>query len=261
MHLVILTKAVPNTTEAEHLDAQSRIDRVSVDPIINPNDEHALETALRLAETLPDVETTMLTMGPEASWPGLSKAVAAGIGRSVMVADAALEGSCTLSTANVLAAALRRIPFDLLLCGQDTSDGRGGVVAAAIATLLGLPFISHANDVTVTDGELRVKRLRDDGYEILAAPLPAVVTVTQAIGELRYPSLRGVMAARSKRPEVWTLGDLGLSDAQVGGAAATTRVEGTEPAEERPPTRVVTGDPSAAVREVVEFLAERRFIS
>ena len=261
MHVVILTKAVPNTTEVEHLDERSRIDRATVDPIINPNDEHALEIALRLSETLPDVETTMLTMAPESSWPGLSKAIAAGIKRSVLVSDEALEGTCTLVTANVLAAALRRLPFDLLLGGQDTSDGRGGVVAAAVATLLGLPFISHANDVALADGEMRVKRLRDDGYEILVAPLPAVVTVTQAVGEMRYPSLRGVMAARSRRPEVWTLGDLGLTAGEAGGAVATTRVVGADPAAPRPPTRVVTGDAATAVREVIEFLAERRFIS
>jgi electron transfer flavoprotein beta subunit len=261
VHVVILTKAVPNTTEAERLDDRSRIDRVSVDPIINPNDEHALEVALQLAETLPDVETTMLTMAPESSWPGLSKGLAAGIGRSVLISDDALEGSCTLSTANVLAAALRRLPFDLLLAGQDTSDGRGGVVAAAVATLLELPFIALANDVTVADGELRVKRLRDDGYEILAAPLPSVVTVTQAVGEMRYPSLRGVMAARSKRPEVWSLGDLGLADSRAGGAFATTRVVGADPAVPRPPTRVVTGDSATVVQEVMAFLAERRIIS
>jgi electron transfer flavoprotein beta subunit len=261
MHVVVLTKAVPNTTEIEHLDAQDRLDRVSVEPIINPNDEHALEVALHLAETLQGVETTMLTMAPEASWPGLSKGVAAGIGRSVLVSDDLLAGTCTLATANVLAAALRRLPFDLLLGGQDTSDGRGGVVVAAVAALLGMPFISHASEVVVGDGELRVKRLRDDGHEVLVAPLPAIVTVTQAVGELRYPSLRGVMAARSKRPEVWTLADLGLTAGDAGGAVATTRVLGTDPPEPRPPTRVVAGDTATAVREVVEFLAQRSFIS
>jgi electron transfer flavoprotein beta subunit len=261
MHVVVLTKAVPNTTEVEHLDARARLDRTSAEPIINPNDEHALEVALNLAELKAGVETTMLTMAPEASWPGLSKAVAAGIGRAVLVSDECLGGTCTLSTANVLAAALRRLPFDLLLGGQDTSDGRGGVVVAAVATLLGLPFISHASEVVVGDGELRVTRQRDDGYEVLAAPLPAIVTVTQAVGELRYPSLRGLMATRSKRPDIWTLGDLGLTPEEAGGAAATTRVLGTEPAEARPPTQVVTGDTATAVRAVMEFLAERRFVS
>lgn len=261
MHVVVLAKAVPNTTEVEHLDARFRLDRTSVDPIINPNDEHALEVALHLAETMPGVETTMLTMAPESSWPALSKAVAAGIGRAVLVSDDALAGSCTLATANVLAAALRQLPFDLLLGGQDTSDGRGGVVLAAVAALLGLPFVSHASEVTLADGEVRLKRLRDDGYEILVAPLPALVTVTQAVGELRYPSLRGVMAARSKRPDVWALGDLGMTAGQAGEAGATTLVVGTDAAAARPPTRVVTGDAAMAAREIVEFLAERRFIS
>lgn len=261
MHIVVLAKAVPNTAGDERLDPGFRLDRAWVDPIINPNDEHALEVALRLAETITGVDTTMLTMGPAASWSGLSKAIAAGIGTAILVSDDALENACALSTARVLAAALRTLEFDLLLAGLDSSDGRAGVVAAAVATLLDVPFISHASEVVVRGGAVEVKRLLDDGYERLEASLPALVTVTQAVGEFRYPTLRGTMAARSRKPVALGLTDLGLSPEVVGAASATTAVVDVEPSAERPPTRVVSGDPATSARDVADFLAERRFIA
>jgi electron transfer flavoprotein beta subunit len=261
MHIVVMVKAVPNTAGDERLDERFRLDRVGVDPIINQNDEHPLEVALRLAETIPGVETTMLTMGRAGSWSGLNKGIAAGINKSVVISDDALEGSCALATANVLAAGLRKLPFDLILGGLDTSDGRAGIVASTVASLLGLPFISRASELSIQDGTVIVKRLRDDGYELLQAPLPALVTVTQTVGDLRYPSLRGIMAARSRSPETWSLGEIGLAAEGVGTAAATTSVVAVDPPSPRPPTRVVSGDPASAVKEIVEFLAERRFIS
>jgi electron transfer flavoprotein beta subunit len=261
MNIVILTKAVPSTVEDERLTEDLQIDRSVTDPIINPNDEHALEVALRLADADPMVRTTMLTMGPETAWHGLSKAVAAGIGRSVIVADPALANSCILSTARVLATALAREPFDLVLGGQDTSDGRGGVIVAAVATLLGLPFIQHASEVRVSGGEILARQERDDGVDIIAAPLPALVTVTQVVGELRYPKLRSIMATRSRRPEILTLGDLGLDPAAVGRAAATTQVVRAAASEARQEARVITGEPQAVARAVAEFLVERGFVA
>jgi len=261
MHIVIMVKAVPNTAGDERLDERFRLDRVAADPIINQNDEHPLEIALRLAETVPGIETTMLTMGPAGSWSGINKAIAAGVNRSVVISDDALEGSCALATANVLAAGLRKLPFDLVLAGLDTSDGRAGIVASAVASLLGLPFISRASEVSIDDGTVVAKRLRDDGYEMLEAPLPALVTVTQTVGDLRYPSLRGIMAARSRSPETWSLDEIGLSADAVGVAGATTSVVAVDPPSPRPPTRLVSGDPASVVREVIDFLAERRLVS
>ncbi len=260
MHVVILVKAVPNNAETARLTPDLRIDRSAADPILNPNDEHAVEVALRLADADPSVQTTMLTMGPPEAWGGLSKAVAAGVGRSVLVSDARLEDSCILSTARVLAAALARQPFDLVLGGQDTSDGGGGMVVAAVATLLGQPFLANASEVLVTGGEVHVRQERDDGFDRIAAPLPALVTVTRAVGAFRYPSLRSIMATRSRRPEILALDDLGIGPDTVGRAAATTRVVKAtipEPAQE---ARVVTGDVPAAARAVADFLAERGFV-
>jgi electron transfer flavoprotein beta subunit len=261
MQVVVLTKSVPNTTGDERFGPGFRLDRGAIDPIINPNDEYAIEVALRLAEAGPGVEITMLTMGPEAAWPGLTKGLAVGVHKAVLVADPGLEGSCALVTANTLAAALRRIEFDLILAGVDTSDGRAGVVGSAVATLLGIPFITHAGTLAVRDGVVEVRRLRDDGHERLEVPLPAFVSVTQEVGDLRYPSLRGIMASRSKKPTTWTLGDLGVDAADAGGARATTVVLDVEPPDPRPPARVVSGEPGAVVGEIVEFIAERGVVS
>ncbi len=261
MQVVVLTKSVPNTTGDEGLGPAFRLDRNAIDPIINPNDEYAIEVALRLAETQPGVQITMLTMGPAAAWPGLSKGLAVGVHNAILVSDPALEGSCALGTANTLAAALRRITFDLILAGADTSDGRAGIVGAAVATLLGIPFITHAGTLAVGNGAVQVRRLRDDGHERLEAPLPAFVSVTQEVGDLRYPSLRGIMGSRSRKPTTWSLGDLGIEPADAGGARATTIVLDVEPPQPRLPARIVAGEPGAVVGEIVEFIAERRIVS
>jgi len=259
MRVVVLTKPVPDTSGDESFEADLTLDRASLAPVINPNDEYALEAALRLAETMPGTEITLLTMAPAESWAGLSKGLAVGANQAVMVTDPALEGSCIVGTANVLAAALRKLEFDLILAGTDTPDGRAGVVCSAVAALLQIPFISHAGSIDVRDDRVVVSRTRDDGHETLDAPLPAVVAVTQQIGDLRYPNLRGIMAARSRRPTSWSLADLDVAGA-AGGAAATTATLHVEPCEIRTPTRVVRGDADAAVHEIVAFLADRRLI-
>ena len=260
MHIVVLAKAVPNTTGVERFEPDRSLDRVAAEPILNPNDEYALELALRLAEIDPGIMITMLTMGPEASWPGLTKGLAVGAQAGVLVSDPALAGACALSTARVLAAALDGMEYDLVLAGSDTSDGKAGVVGAAVAALLDIPFITHAGELTLRDGAVEGRRTRDDGYEVLAAPLPALVTVTQEVGEMRYPTLRGIMGSRSKMPVALSLDDIGLSAADVGGAVATTVVVDVDPPAPRPPARVVSGDAAEVADEVVRFLVDRRFI-
>ena len=177
-----------------------------------------------------------------------------------MVTDDALAGSCIVGTANVLAAALRKTGFDLVLAGTDTPDGRAGVICASVAALLDIPFISNASGLESRDGAVTVKRTRDDGREVLEAALPAFVSVTQQVGELRYPSLRGIMSARTQRPTTWTLEDIDVADAITGGESATTAVLEVEPATPREPTRVLKGDASSLVPEIVSFLNERSLI-
>ena len=261
MQIVVLTKPVPDTTGQERLGPDDRLDRAAVPAVVNANDEYALEAALRLVEGSSDGgEITVLAMAGPGAQDTLRKSLAMGATRGVLVTDPALGGSCVRSTVAVLAAALDGLSFDLVIAGADTSDGGGGVVAAGIATRLGLPYLSYAAGLEVDDGRVRVRRISAVGYDVIEAPLPALVVATQALGEPRYPSLKGIMGARSKEVVVRSLADLGVDAATVGGAAATTRVVGSVTPPARGATRVVRGPAAEAARTVVDFLVERRIV-
>lgn len=256
MRIVVLVKPVPDPGE-ERLGDDGRLDR-SVSPVINGNDEYVLEAAIKLVEANGG-EVTLLSMAPAGLTDPIRKALAMGATRAVLVSDPALAGSCAWSTIQVLAAALRTLEFDLVLAGADTSDGGGGVVAAGVATLLHLPYLSQARRIEPVEGGVRVERLSERGHDVLEAALPAVVVGTQLLGEPRYPSLRGIMGARSKEVAIRTLADIGLADTPVGSAAATTALVEVR----RPPARgagrvVRGGDPAAAAAAIVDFLVERR---
>lgn len=254
----MLVKPVPDPGE-ERLGADGRLDR-TVSAVINGNDEYVLEAALQLAEAHGG-DVTLLSMAPAGLTDPIRKALAMGAARAVLVSDPALEGACAWSTAQVLAAALRTMEHDLVLVGADTSDGGGGVVGAAVATLLGHPYLSRARRIEPVEGGVRVERLSAAGHDVLEAALPAVVSGTQLLGEPRYPTLRGIMGARSKEIAVRTLAEIGLADDVVGGAHATTTLLDVRPPASRGATRVVRGaDPAAAAAVIVDFLAQRRAI-
>jgi electron transfer flavoprotein beta subunit len=185
-----------------------------------------------------------------------------GATRAVHVSDPALVGSCLRATIEVLAAALRSLEFDLVFAGADTSDGQGSVVGAALAARLGLPYLSYAARIEpAADGaNVRVHRLSASGYDVLEAPMPALVMGTQLLGEPRYPSLRGIMQARGKEVAPRTLADLGVDPAHVGSAAATTRVTSVAPPPARAGAVVVREAPDAAVERIIEFLDARRLL-
>jgi len=260
VRIVVLVKPVPDTTGQERLGPDLRVDRTNVPVVVNANDEYALEAALKLVEAAGEGEVTLLAMAPAAAPETLRKALAMGAQRGVLICDPSLAGSDTLSTVRVLAAGLRRLEYDLVLAGADTSDGGAGVVAAGVAVSVGLPYLSYAATIEPGDGRVVVHRLSPVGYDVIEAALPALVVATQALGEPRYPSLRGIMAARSKEISTWSLADLDLGDAPVGGAVATTQVVTARPAASRGATRVIREPAAAAATQVVEFLAERRLI-
>ncbi|MGZ3632281.1 MAG: electron transfer flavoprotein subunit beta/FixA family protein [Candidatus Limnocylindrales bacterium] len=176
--------------------------------------------------------------------------------------DEALAGSDARATALTLAAALRHLEYDLVFAGADTSDGLGGVVGAWIAALLGLPYLSYAARIEPgpDGGTVRARHLSPAGYDLLEAPLPALVMGTQLLGEPRYPSLRGIMQARSKEILTWSLADLGVAAAEVGAGAANSRVVSALPPPPRGGATIVRDEPDAAVAQVLEFLAARRLI-
>jgi electron transfer flavoprotein beta subunit len=262
VRIVVLAKPVPDPTAAgERLGPDQRLDRAAVPAVVNGNDEYALEAALKLVEAHGG-EVTLLSMAPANAPETMRKALAMGATGGVLVTDPALAGSDTLSTTRVLAAALRRLEYDLVLAGVDTSDGGTGVVAAGVATLVGLPYLSYAARIEPEEaaGTVRVRRLSPTGYDVLAASLPALISCTQALGEPRYPSLKGIMAARSKEIAVWSLADLGIDPATVGDAAAATRVRRAQPPAARGATVVVREPAETAAARVVEFLAGRRLV-
>ena len=263
MRIVVLVKPVPDTASSgERLRPDDwRLDRAAVPAVVNANDEYALEAALKLT-TAHGGDVVLLSMAPPAAPETMRKALAMGAHRGVHVEDAALAGADTVSTARVLAAVAKTIEFDLLLAGADTSDGLSGVVPAGVAALLGLPYLSYAAKIEPDPeaGTVRVRRISPTGYDVLEAPMPALIVCTQALGEPRYPSLKGIMAARSKEIATVSLADLDVDTATVGGVVATTKVLGAEKPPPRAATRVVRGAPDEAAREVADFLSERRII-
>ncbi len=260
MRIVVLAKPVPDTTGQERLGQDLRVDRAAAPAVVNANDDYAIEAALKLREAAGEGTVTLLAMAPETAPETLRKALAMGADSGVLVTDAALAGSDTLSTARVLAAALGKLEYDLVLAGADTSDGGTGTVAAGVAVLLGLPYLSYAAKIEPTDGVVQVRRISPTGYDLIEAPLPALVVATQALGEARYPSLKGIMAARSKEIVSWSLADLGLDPAELGGAVATTKVLRAEAPPARAATRLIRAPAAEAAAELVDFLAERRLI-
>jgi electron transfer flavoprotein beta subunit len=257
LNIVVLLKAVP-VVGTERLGSDLLTDR-SVQLEANGNDEYLLEKALKLTESHGG-EVTVLSVGPQNSTEALRKALAMGAARAVLVADDAIRGSDARATVDVLVAALAKVEFDLAFFGADTSDGQGGVVGAAVAARLGLPYLSYASEIEPTDGGVRIHRLSATGYDVLQATTPAVVMGTQLLGAPRYPALRGIMQARSKPLDTWALTDLEIDPANVGSVATTTRTLDADKPPERAGATFVRESADVAVAQVVDFLTQRRLI-
>lgn len=258
MHIVVLTKPVPDPASgAERLGPDMRLDRNAGPTVVNGNDEYALEAALQLIEALGG-EITVLAMAPANAPETLRKALAMGATRGVLVTDPALAGADAPTTVRVLAAALGTLTFDLVLAGVDTSDGTMGVVPAGVAARAGLPYLSYASKVEPDPaaGIVRVRSISARGYDLLEAAMPALVSGTQALGTPRYPSLKGIMAARSKEITTLSLADLGIDPP----AGWTTRVVSSEPPPVRGATQVVRGPAADGARAIADLLVSRGLI-
>ena len=264
MRIVVLVKPVPDTASGgERLRPDDfRLDRAAVPAVVNANDEYALEAALKLTEAHGG-EVAMLTMAGPTAPETMRKALAMGAASGTLVTDDSLGGSDIVSTTRVLAAALKDLEYDLVFAGADTSDGGGGVVPAGVAALVGLPYLSYAARIepNLEKRQVRVHRISPVGYAVLEAPMPALIVATQALGEPRYPSLKGIMAARSKTIETTGLpADAALDGGAPGRDSSTTAVLTTEAPPPRAATRVIRDPADEAARQVVAFLAERRII-
>jgi electron transfer flavoprotein beta subunit len=259
MKIAVCVKQVPDAAAPKRLDPQTkRLDR-SVEGAINPFDVHAVEEALRIKEGGEGGEVVLVSMGPAKAGESLRKALAMGADRVVLVTDDAAAGSDLLGTAKTLAAALAREEADLVLFGQQSSDSDGAVLWAAVAEKLRRPVISQVAELTLADGKVRGKRQTEFGYDVIEAPLPAVIAVSDAINEPRYPSLKGIMGAKSKPQDTVTSSDLGLSADDIGEAGKRTDVYAVGD----PPPRgdsVKIEDDGSAAEKIVEYLAERKLI-
>jgi electron transfer flavoprotein beta subunit len=252
MKIVVCVKAVPDAATGRRLDpASGRLDR-SGDLALSDFDLHPVEEALRLREEAGEGEVVVVSLGPAGAADAVRKTLAMGADRSVLVTDDAFSGADLLTTAHALAGALAREDADLVLFGQQSADGDGACLWAAVAELLRRPAVSQAADLSVEGGAVTGRRQTELGYERIRAPLPAVVAVSDAINEPRYPSLKGIMGAKSKPQET-------LSAAEVGGVeAARTSVLAQSAPPSRGDRRMVEGP--GGPEEILEFLVERRLL-
>jgi len=258
MNVVACIKQIPDPGAPGALDPQTyRLQRRGVDLVLDPGDEHAVEAALQVVEAQGG-EVRVVSMGPASAVDAIRKALSMGAARGVLATDARLENADALSTARVLAAAITREPYDLVICGTESTDGSSGAVPGQLAELLHVPLLSFAKRLSLGDGRVTIDRQTDDGYDVVEAPLPAVVTVTGGINEPRYPSLRGIMQSRSKEVLQLDVAELGL-DGQVGREAATQVVTAVAQAETRKAGEVIEDKGEGAAR-IVAFLTQLKVI-
>jgi electron transfer flavoprotein beta subunit len=262
LNIVVCMKSVPETTAEKRLLPDGTLDRQSVPAVINPWDEYAIEEALRIREGGDGSgEIVLLCMGPENSTETIRKGLAMGADRAVLVTDPALHGSDMWATASVLAEALKKQQFDLVMFGSQSTDAGGGVVYNIVGEMLGLPAVTWINEITVADGKVRGKRGSDVGYDIVEAPLPAIASVTQTANEPRYPSLPGIMKAKKKEIATLGLSDLGVDTSRVGLDGARTTVTGSErPQATRQKQIVKAEDPATTANAIADFLESRKLI-
>ena len=256
MKIAVCVKHVPEGHS--RLDpASKRLDR-SGEGSLNHFDANAVEEALRLKGNS-DTEVVVVSLGPAKAADSLRKALAMGADRAVLVSDDAAAGSDLVATSKVLAKALERENADLVLFGQQASDGDGAVLWAAVAERLHRPVVSQVAELKLQDGSLRVKRQTEFGYDVIEAPLPAVIAVSDAINEPRYPSLKGIMGAKKKPFDTLSLSDLGVEAGTAGEAGSKTEVLALGEPPSRGDARKIEDDGSAA-QQIVDFLAEKRLV-
>jgi electron transfer flavoprotein beta subunit len=259
MKIVVLVKQVPDSGAERNLRSDDNtVDRGSASNVINEMDEYAIEEALQIQER-DGGEVIVLTAGPAGAAESIRKALSMGPNAAVHVVDDALHGSCAVATSKVLAAALSQLSPDLVLCGAESTDGRVQVMPHMIAERLGIAALTGARKLTVDGATLTIERQTEEGYEVITAATPAVVSVWDTINEPRYPSFKGIMAAKKKPVDTKSLADLGVDASEVGFDGATSEVVEHS---KRPPRQagnkvVDSGDGGA---KLVEFLASEKFV-
>ena len=263
MNIVVCVKHVPDAqSERTFRESDSTIDREGVDGLLSELDEYAVEEALKLVEAAGEGEVTVLTVGPAGAADAIKKALQMGAHKGVHVSDDAIHGSDAVATSLILAEAVKKATDgapELVLTGMASTDGVMGVVPAMLAERLGLPQVTFASELTVADGTVTIRRDGDTASETIVASLPALVSVTDQINEPRYPSFKGIMAAKKKPVEQWSLADLGIDPSLVGLAAAWTTVVSFAKRPPRAQGQIVT-DGGDGGTQLAEYLAGQKFL-
>ena len=261
MNIVVCVKYVPDAqSDRTFNESDSTTDRVGVDGLLSELDEYAVEEALKIVEA-GEGEVTVVTVGPDQAADALKKALQMGADKGVHVVDDAIAGSDYLATSQVLAAAISKIEgVDLVVCGMASTDGVGSVVPAMLAERLDLPQVTLGSVIERQGKEFRIKRDGDTSTEVIGATAPLVLSVTDQSGEARYPSFKGIMAAKKKPLDTWSLSDLGVDADQVGLSVAWTEVEDTTARPPRTQGEVVKDEDGSGAGALTDFLASKKFI-
>jgi len=259
MNVVVCVKQIPDPAVPGSLEADHTLNR-SGKLILDESDSYGVEMALQLVNAAGGGEVTLVSMAPNNEVSGLRTALAMGAAKAILVSDPALEGSDALSTAKVLAKSVERAgDVDLVLTATESSDGYTGTVPAQVAELLGWPAVTCAKHVEIADGKVKVQRQTEAGYDMVEAPLPAVVSVTAGVVEPRYPSFKGIMAAKNKPVDQVTASDLGLDASQVGWSGARQEITNVEQAPARQAGEKFEDDGTGA-EKVVAFLEQLKVV-
>jgi electron transfer flavoprotein beta subunit len=259
MNVAVCVKQIPDSALPPALDAGDHTLVREGKLIMDDSDSYGVELGLQLVEAAGGGEVSLVSMAPNGEVSGLRTALAMGASQAILASDPALAGSDALGTAKVLAAAIRRLNPDLVLAATESTDGYTGTTPVQVAELLGWPSVSFAKHIEVVDGALRVQRQTEAGYDEVACPLPAVVTVTAGVVEPRYPSFKGIMAAKSKPVEQVTVSDLELDPSEVGAAGARQQVISVDAAEARKAGEIVV-DEGEAHERVISFLEQLKVL-
>ena len=259
MDVVVCVKQIPDPADPGELDVETRTLRRDVKLILDESDSYGVEMALQLVDSAGEGEVRLVSMVPNSEMSGLRTALAMGAASAVLVSDEALAGSDALSTAKVLAAAIRRSEPDLILTATESSDGYTGTVPVQVAELLGLPSVTFGREVTVVDGVATVKRQTEAGYDVVECPLPAVVSVTAGVVEPRYPSFKGIMAAKNKSVDELDLAGLGIDPTTVGWSGARQEIVDVVDAAARESGEVVVDEGDAHER-ILAFMDELKVL-
>ena len=259
MNVVVCVKQIPDPAAPSSLDPNTHTLDRSGKLILDDSDSYGVEMGLQLVDAAGGGDVILLSMAPNGETSGLRTALAMGAAKAVLVSDEALAGTDALGTAKVLAAAIRRVEPDLVLTATESTDGYTGTTPVQVAELLGMPSVTFAKKVAVEGSTVKVDRQTEAGYDEVESPLPAVVTVTAGVVEPRYPSFKGIMAAKSKPIETLSVGDLGIDASEVGSGGSRQEIVDVRKAEERGGGEIVEDD-GDGFRRIISFLEEAKVI-